>query len=111
MSIKARLADSFNSLLQSVSEAQVPAEPVSQEGKVIKELRYAALPLHKQFMTVAKPLHTGEIMGLGSIIVYFIVTLIGASLKLSNKKWLLTHFTYISALYDLVYSEPFQTFI
>ncbi len=136
MSIKARLADSFNSLLQSVSEAQVPAEPVSlaqlidetnrlypekgttiisfsnddlkiitalkydrnnwlnfyipnkaefnQEGKVIKELWYADLPLHKQFMTVAKPLHTGEIMGLGSIIVYFIVTLIGASLPVTG---------------------------
>jgi len=134
--LKARLADSFNSLLQSVSEAQVPAEPVSlaqlidetnrlypekgttiisfsnddlkiittlkydrnnwlnfyipnkaefnQEGKVIKELRYATLPLHKQFMTVAKPLHTGEIMGLGSIIVYFIVTLIGASLPVTG---------------------------
>lgn len=41
-------------------------------------------PLNKQFSALAKPLHTGEIMGLSSIIVYFIVTLIGALLPLSG---------------------------
>ncbi len=56
----------------------------NQEGKVIKENRYTTLPLHKQFMAVAKPLHTGEIMGLGSIMVYFIATFIGASLPITG---------------------------
>lgn len=134
--LKAKLADSFNSLLNSVATTNQSSERVSmetllakvnqmypnpgttvisfsndelkiikvlkydrnnwlnfnipnkaefnQEGKLIKELRYANLPLHKQFMSVAKPLHTGEIMGLGSVIVYFIVALIGASLPVTG---------------------------
>lgn len=41
-------------------------------------------PLNKQFTSLAKPLHTGEIMGIGSIIFYFIVTLIGAALPVTG---------------------------
>ncbi len=134
--LKSKLADSFNSLLNSVMTTKADAEQVSlqeilkkaddmypnngttilsvsndelkllsvlkydrtnwlnfyvpnrvefnQEGKVVNEKRYATLPLHKQFMAVAKPLHTGEIMGLGSVIVYFIVALIGASLPVTG---------------------------
>ena len=41
-------------------------------------------PLNKQFTSLAKPLHTGEIMGLPSIIFYFIITLIGAMLPVTG---------------------------
>ena len=41
-------------------------------------------PLDKQFTSLAKPLHTGEIMGLPSIILYFIVTLIGCMLPITG---------------------------
>ncbi len=44
-----------------------------------KEL-FSDQSLSKQFTALAKPLHTGEIMGLPSIILYFIVSLIGCSL-------------------------------
>lgn len=41
-------------------------------------------PLNKQFTALAKPLHTGEIMGLPSIILYFITSLIGCSLPVTG---------------------------
>lgn len=41
-------------------------------------------PLNKQFTALAKPLHTGEIMGLPSIILYFVVSLIGCSLPVTG---------------------------
>lgn len=41
-------------------------------------------PLNKQFSSLSKPLHTGEIMGLGSIVFYFIITLIGAMLPVTG---------------------------
>ncbi|MGL6129705.1 PepSY-associated TM helix domain-containing protein [Chryseobacterium artocarpi] len=48
-----------------------------------KEL-FSNKPLNKQFTSLAKPLHTGEIMGLPSIILYFIVSLIGCSLPITG---------------------------
>lgn len=48
-----------------------------------KEL-FSDKPLNKQFTSLAKPLHTGEIMGLPSIILYFIVSLIGCSLPITG---------------------------
>lgn len=48
-----------------------------------KEL-FSDRPLNKQFTALAKPLHTGEIMGLPSIILYFIVSLIGCSLPITG---------------------------
>lgn len=48
-----------------------------------KEL-FSDQPLNKQFTALAKPLHTGEIMGLPSIILYFIVSLIGSSLPVTG---------------------------
>lgn len=48
-----------------------------------KEL-FSDKPLNKQFTALAKPLHTGEIMGLLSIILYFIITLIGCSLPVTG---------------------------
>ncbi len=41
-------------------------------------------PLNKQFTSLAKPLHTGEILGLKSIIFYFIISLIGFSLPITG---------------------------
>ena len=41
-------------------------------------------PLNKQFTSLAKPLHTGEIMGLPSIIFYFVISLIGAMLPVTG---------------------------
>jgi uncharacterized iron-regulated membrane protein len=55
-----------------------------KSGEVIKQSRYADLPLHEQFVAVAKPLHTGEIMGLWSTILYFIISLIAASLPITG---------------------------
>lgn len=48
-----------------------------------KEL-FSDRPLNKQFTALAKPLHTGEIMGLPSIILYFMVCLIGCSLPVTG---------------------------
>lgn len=48
-----------------------------------KEL-FSDKPLNKQFTSLAKPLHTGEIMGLPSIILYFIVSLVGCSLPVTG---------------------------
>lgn len=48
-----------------------------------KEL-FSDRPLNKQFTALAKPLHTGEIMGLPSIILYFIISLIGCSLPVTG---------------------------
>ncbi|PIF43324.1 putative iron-regulated membrane protein [Chryseobacterium sp. 52] len=48
-----------------------------------KEL-FSDKPLNKQFTALAKPLHTGEIMGLPSIILYFLVSLIGCSLPVTG---------------------------
>lgn len=48
-----------------------------------KEL-FSDKPLNKQFTALAKPLHTGEIMGLPSIVLYFIVSLIGCSLPVTG---------------------------
>lgn len=48
-----------------------------------KEL-FADKPLNKQFTSLAKPLHTGEILGLKSIVFYFIVCFIGFSLPVTG---------------------------
>lgn len=48
-----------------------------------KEL-FSDKPLNKQFTALAKPLHTGEIMGLPSIVLYFLVSLIGCSLPVTG---------------------------
>lgn len=41
-------------------------------------------PINKQFTSLAKPLHTGEILGLKSIIFYFIICFIGFSLPITG---------------------------
>lgn len=41
-------------------------------------------PMNKQFTSLAKPLHTGEILGLKSIIIYFMICFIGLSLPITG---------------------------
>lgn len=55
-----------------------------QAGQLKSKNIFAQLPLNKQFTALAKPLHTGEIMGLASIIIYFIVCLIGFLLPVTG---------------------------
>lgn len=56
----------------------------TSSGQILKTVSFHELPLHEQFKAIAKPLHTGEIMGLPSIIAYFIVSLIGCSLPVTG---------------------------
>jgi len=56
----------------------------SIDGKVKKQDLFINLPLHEQFKLIAKPLHTGEIMGLPSIAIYFLISLIGCSLPITG---------------------------
>lgn len=56
----------------------------SPSGDLRKLVHFSDLPLHEQFKAIAKPLHTGEIMGLPSIIFYFIASLIGCSLPVTG---------------------------
>jgi uncharacterized iron-regulated membrane protein len=56
----------------------------SIDGEVRKQELFTNLPLHEQFKLIAKPLHTGEIMGLPTIIIYFLISLIGCSLPITG---------------------------
>lgn len=65
--------------------AQLPDEISFDKTGVLKSVDlFAQKPLNKQFTELAKPLHTGEIMGLPSVILYFIVSLIGCSLPVTG---------------------------
>lgn len=57
---------------------------LSASGEVKRKDLYNNLPTYKQFMTIAKPLHTGEIFGLPSVILYFVISLIGCSLPITG---------------------------
>ena len=56
----------------------------SSSGQLRKVSTFYDQLLHEQFKLIAKPLHTGEIMGLPSIILYFIVSTIGCSLPITG---------------------------
>lgn len=56
----------------------------SINGKIRKQELFTSLPLSNQFKLIAKPLHTGEIMGLPTIIIYFLISLIGCSLPITG---------------------------
>lgn len=56
----------------------------SKTGELKTKEIFLEKPLNKQFSSLAKPLHTGEIMGLPSIIFYFIISLIGAMLPITG---------------------------
>lgn len=65
--------------------AQLPDEISFDKTGVLKSVDlFANKPLDKQFTELAKPLHTGEIMGLPSIILYFVISLIGCSLPITG---------------------------
>lgn len=53
-------------------------------GSIRKKELFKNQKFHEQFKLIAKPLHTGEIMGLPSIILYFILSLIGCSLPITG---------------------------
>lgn len=56
----------------------------SIDGSVRKQELFKKLALHEQFKLIAKPLHTGEIMGLPTIIIYFLISLVGCSLPVTG---------------------------
>lgn len=54
------------------------------KGEFKKLERFADKPLHEQFVEISLPLHTGEILGWPSLILYFITALIGCSLPITG---------------------------
>lgn len=57
---------------------------IDKKGEVKSKELFLDKPINKQFTALAKPLHTGEIIGLPSIIFYFIISLIGFSLPITG---------------------------
>lgn len=55
-----------------------------KKGELQKTDLFKDKPLHQQFKEISKPLHTGEILGLKSVIFYFIITLIGFSMPITG---------------------------
>ena len=53
-------------------------------GELKKVDLFADKPLDKQFVAISLPLHTGEILGWPSLILYFIICLIGCSLPITG---------------------------
>ncbi len=65
--------------------ALLPSElSFDKNGELKTKDIFLEKPLNKQFISLSKPLHTGEIMGLPSIIFYFIITLIGCLLPVTG---------------------------
>lgn len=70
---------------QNILRCYVPDKlEISRLGHVRSRSFFDEQPLHEQFKAIAKPLHTGEIMGLPGIILYFMVSLIGCSLPITG---------------------------
>lgn len=55
-----------------------------KNGEVKSIDRFSDKPVHRQFIEISKPLHTGEIIGLPGIILYFLTSLIGCSLPITG---------------------------
>lgn len=65
--------------------AMLPDQITFDKSGVLKSQElFWEKPLNKQFTSLAKPLHTGEILGLKSIIFYFIISFIGFSLPITG---------------------------
>lgn len=65
--------------------AMLPDElSFDKKGNLKNTEKFSDKPLHKQFIEISKPLHTGEILGLKSVILYFIMALIGTSLPITG---------------------------
>lgn len=56
----------------------------SSNGNLIKQKLFNDLQLHEKFKIIATPLHTGELAGLPTIILYAIVSFIGCSLPVTG---------------------------
>lgn len=56
----------------------------NKKGELKKVELFKNKPLAKQFTEISKSLHTGEIMGVPSISIYFLVTLIGLILPITG---------------------------
>lgn len=70
---------------QNLLGMMIPDEVTFDKTGVFKTKElFADKPLNKQFTALAKPLHTGEIMGLPSVILYFIVSFAGCSLPVTG---------------------------
>lgn len=54
------------------------------KGELKKLELFSDKPLNKQFVAISLPLHTGEILGWPSLILYFIVSLVGCSLPITG---------------------------
>lgn len=55
-----------------------------KQGELKSKNLFLEKPLHQQFTALARPLHTGEIMGLPSIIFYFFTSLVGFLLPITG---------------------------
>ncbi|MBB6463263.1 PepSY-associated TM helix domain-containing protein [Flammeovirga kamogawensis] len=70
---------------ENLLKAILPDEiEYTKEGEFKSLQKFTDQPLHKQFTAISLPLHTGEIMGLPGIILYFIATLIAASMPVTG---------------------------
>ncbi|SEC24186.1 Uncharacterized iron-regulated membrane protein [Tenacibaculum sp. MAR_2009_124] len=57
---------------------------INSFGEISKTSLFSELELYKKYMLIVKPLHTGEIFGITSIIIYFLISLIGSSLPITG---------------------------
>lgn len=65
--------------------AMLPDElSFDKKGNLKHIQKFSDKPLHKQFIEISKPLHTGEILGWKSVLFYFLFTLIGCSLPITG---------------------------
>lgn len=55
-----------------------------RKGELRSLERFKDKPLHRQFIEISLPLHTGEIIGLPGSILYFLICLIGCSLPITG---------------------------
>lgn len=53
-------------------------------GRQVNKQLYSDLPLNEQVTTIMRPMHTGEIAGWPSMILYFVLCLIGTSLPITG---------------------------
>ena len=57
---------------------------LNKKGELKSTNLFKDKPLNKQFIALSLPLHTGEILGLPGVILYFITSLIGCSLPVTG---------------------------
>jgi uncharacterized iron-regulated membrane protein len=55
-----------------------------RKGEMRSLERFRDKPLHRQFIEISRPLHTGEIIGLPGIIIYSLTSLVGCSLPVTG---------------------------